>query len=552
MPLLEGRTLQEQHLPLRAAVATLRDIALAIAHAHAHGVLHRDLKPGNILLTESGQAFVLDFGLAFLRQEEGKVSRPGDIFGTAAYMPPEQARGDAGAAAPAADVYGLGATLYHAVTGQAPFAGSGAGEIAAKVLTQDPVPPRRLRRNLDRRLIAILSRAMEKEPRRRYPSAEALAEDLRRWLHGGSVLAKPEGPLGRLQRWGVRHPARATTALFGIVALGLGIAQVRGQSERTAALGAIGSMREMAALSLENALRLRRAGDLAGMHLALPPVLQAYERARVAGAATAEVEHIMGQMYRALLANDTALAFQERALTREPNLAPALYERAVLLAARYGEEAQRRFNWRENELRDDRTALPPSATALRARILADGRRLEQLPWGGTQALAARGFVAFHDGHFEQARQAFAHVIDSEPNREEAWLMLGRSLVRLNRQKDAHRVFTAGIERDKGFLPLRLGRCFVRANALDRQSAILDADATLLMDPASSEARLCRGTARMYLGHDEIFKGQDALATLALAEADLSAVLVQEGIRVDVLWARGVVRRYRAMWRLRRA
>jgi tetratricopeptide (TPR) repeat protein len=554
MPLLEGKTLAEARLTARMAITTVRTVALAIEYAHTQGVLHRDLKPGNILLDRAGQPFVLDFGLAFLREEEAKVTRPGDVFGTAAYLAPEQARGDAAPPTPATDVYGLGATLYHAITGRPPFAGRGVGEIAARVITEDPVPPHRLVAGVDKRLELVITKAMDKDPSRRYATAAAFAEDLRRLLDGEQISVHREGPLARLVRASARRPALTAAVVLAVIALGLVAAQARGRAERAAA---VESMRDMATVSLEAALRLRRAGDLAGMRLTLPRVLQAYERARSRGAATAEVEHIMGRMYRALLDNDTALAFQERALAREPNLAPALYERAVLLAARYGQAARTRLNWRGTEKRED-VALQPEEQALRERVLADFRRLETLPIAKTQALVVRAFVAFHDLEHEHARRMLADVVAREPEREEAWLMLGRSLVRLNLMNEADRAFTDGLAHDRGFLPLLLGRCQVRAHLRSPGSlldAITDADTVLALDLGSSEAsnyaRVCRGLARMFQGHEQMVKGQDPTANFRSSEDDYSAVLAQPNPGTEAIWGRGTLRRYRAMFNLRR-
>ncbi len=549
MPLIEGHTLTDTHLAPREAISILKTIALAIDYAHSQGVLHRDLKPGNILIDPKGQPFVLDFGLAFLREEEAKVTRPGDIFGTAAYLAPEQARGDAAPPTPATDVYGLGATLYHAITGRPPFDGPGVGAIAAHVVTDEPLAPHRLIAGIDRRLELVIAHAMKKDPAHRYASAAAFAEDLRRLQTGEPVSVHREVFVTRLLRSGARRPAWAVSIVFALIAVSLLALQARDRRERAAA---VESMSEMAQVSLESALRLRRAGDLVGMRLTLPRVLQAYERARSRGAATAEIEHVMGRMYRAMLDDDTALEFQQRALARAPNLAPALYERAILLAGRYGRMADSRLNWRGTEKREGQ--LPPESLALRQSIVADFKQLQTLSLGQIEAQIVGAYLAFHDGDYARARQTLATIVASEPEREESWLMLGRTLVRLNLQVEAEAAFTEGLAHDRGFVPILLGRCQVRAHLRNSAGAVTDADTVLSLGPgtrhATNAAYLCRGIARMFLAHELMVSGRDPQATYDQSEADFANVLAQPNPDIEAIWARGTLLRYRAMAKLR--
>ena len=173
-------------------------VARAIAYAHRCGVIHRDLKPANVLLDQRGNPRVTDFGLVKKVQGDSNLTGSGQIMGTPSYMAPEQARGSRGKIGPAADTYSLGATLYALVTGRPPFQAATAIDTMLMVINDEPVPPRRLNASLPRDLETICLKCLEKDPRTRYSSAEALAEDLDRWLRGEPILRGPsQSPSGR-------------------------------------------------------------------------------------------------------------------------------------------------------------------------------------------------------------------------------------------------------------------------------------------------------------------------------------------------------------------
>lgn len=228
MDLIPGPSLAEATRdapwPARRAAELTARLADAVQHAHARGVLHRDLKPTNILLDAAGAPRIADFGLARALDDEHPPTLAGQVLGTPGYLAPEQARGEAGVG-PAADVYGLGAVLFHLLTGRAPFVAAGAAEALALVLEAEPLSPRVLNPAVPPDLAAVCLRCLGKAPRGRYPSAAALAEDLDRFLAGRPTLARPAGPVERLVRWSRREPRLA--ALLAVcaallVAAGLG------------------------------------------------------------------------------------------------------------------------------------------------------------------------------------------------------------------------------------------------------------------------------------------------------------------------------------------
>jgi WD40 repeat protein/Tfp pilus assembly protein PilF len=189
----------------RADAALLAKVARAVDYAHRRGILHRDLKPGNILLDEDGEPLVSDFGLARRLDETGSLVS-GAIEGTAAYMSPEQARGTRGSLDVTADVYALGAVLYELLTGQPPFRGMNDVETLLQVINLNPTPPRAIDPSIERDLEVICLKCLEKEPGRRYETAAALAEDLENWLAGRTIDARPAGSGERFVRWCRRNP----------------------------------------------------------------------------------------------------------------------------------------------------------------------------------------------------------------------------------------------------------------------------------------------------------------------------------------------------------
>jgi WD40 repeat protein/Tfp pilus assembly protein PilF len=196
-------------LPPGEAARLVEQLARAVGYAHGRQVLHRDLKPANVLLTGDGIPKIADFGLARLLSGGEDLTRTGVILGTPSYMSPEQARGGSEPVGPATDVYALGAILYECLTGRPPFKGVTELETLTQVADVDPVSPRQLQPAVPRDLETIVLKCLRKDPGHRYPSALALAEDLRRFQAGQPVVARPVGTLERTWRWCRRHPAVA-------------------------------------------------------------------------------------------------------------------------------------------------------------------------------------------------------------------------------------------------------------------------------------------------------------------------------------------------------
>jgi serine/threonine protein kinase len=198
----------------RRAAELLETLARAVHHAHRREIVHRDLKPANVLLTRDGVPKVADFGLAKQLETEGEhLTRSGAIMGTPSYMAPEQAEGKTKHIGPAADVYALGAILYEMLTGRPPFRAETPLDTILQVVSEEPVPPRRLQSKVPRDLETICLKCLEKRPAQRYPSAKALADDLRRFLNGEPIHARILGVVGRAWNWAKTHPGYSVAAV---------------------------------------------------------------------------------------------------------------------------------------------------------------------------------------------------------------------------------------------------------------------------------------------------------------------------------------------------
>lgn len=426
MQYVAGETLESEarRMTREEIVTAVRDAALAVHAAHTIGLVHRDLKPGNIMI-ERGQdgaskTFVLDFGLAKEVSSDGSTVE-GSVLGTPAYMAPEQAAGDPRRIDRRTDVYGLGATLYHALSGAPPFEGRSVAVLHA-VLTADPRPLRARDPAISPDLEAVAHTCLEKDPARRYPSARALAADLDRYLRGEPVTARRVSAARRIARLARRHLAATLVAIAAVLALsGLGAAWIR---DRVAARDRAAAVRRFTeeADAIEAAVRL---SHLAPLHdtrperLAIGARLAGIERELAEQPDFPGLSHeALGRGYLALYELDAARAHLDQAWQlgeRRAALAfalartyGALYARALTAARRVADPALRA------------EAVRAAEQELRAPAL-DFLRASHDPPGASPELL-RGYLAFFEGRHDEA---LAHARDAA--RERPWLHEARSL-----------------------------------------------------------------------------------------------------------------------------
>ena len=257
MGLVEGGQLdavgKSEPIPIRHAAELIAKLARTLSYAHEHGILHRDIKPGNILLDATGEPHLTDFGLARLVETESSVTRTMEVLGTPSYMAPEQAVGNNAGVTSATDIYGLGALFYQLLTGHPPFAAGTTYETVRLVLDTEPRHPRLWNRKIDRDLATICLKCLDKDPPRRYSSALALAEDLERWLKHEPIRARRTGLVIRGKKWVRRNPSIAVmAAMLLVLAVPLGVMIWKNESEGSAASNPAPPEKSIAVLPFSN------------------------------------------------------------------------------------------------------------------------------------------------------------------------------------------------------------------------------------------------------------------------------------------------------------
>jgi tetratricopeptide (TPR) repeat protein len=480
------------------------------------------------------------------------------------------------------DVYSLGATLYYLLTGQDPYKDDSFLEMLSKIQTVEPVSIRRLNAKVAADIETIVAKAMTKEPARRYASAAEFAADIRRFLSGEPILARPPSIIYRMTRRIRKNPLPYVLGAGAIIASAVALqiwlvsiaeshrmqeeqrqADERLQLERESALE---MLRQTASTSLSIALDLRRKGFLEPMSRSKELLENAYQRAVQRSADKAEVHYLMGRMHRALMQDEKALEYQEKALAKDPRYPPALYERAVLNVKQYIRRCREAFEElraqettpRSGSVRihaptlEDAERLNPKLAQWRSAIVADlealGKATEKSDWiTPANVLAAEGILLTVGAHAGEAQKKLLEAVKIDPNLEEAWEALGQLALNnaeyARAKEDREHWFekavqwlSEGHEHDQGYVPLLLARAdalIQRARAriqyggelsADYKDAEADLTEVLRLDSNNAGAYARRGLVRANRAYYLPSPNQDPLTEFAAAESDLSKSL----------------------------
>jgi WD40 repeat protein len=442
--------------PLAAAeaAALVEALARAMEAAHKKGVVHRDLKPANVLLAEDGTPKITDFGLA-RKIDEASQTASGALVGTPSYMAPEQAGGKTGRVGPLCDVYSLGAILYECLTGRPPFKAATQLDTLRQVVSDDPVAPARLNPRVPRDLDTVCLKCLQKDPARRYPSARELADDLRRYLNGEPVRARPVGPAGRLVKWVRRRPAVAALSGLLLVVVAGAFAAV------LAALHQANEQRQRADEQRRQAEERQEQLRVANGDLTREQIVRvaaegdAREQAKAALAARDDAQ-------RNGYFNGIGLAAE---LARDGDLARA---REVLAGC---PAAYRSWEWDylDRLCRGERRALPDQAGAVAALAFSPDGKYVAVGSGGylAQAAGKEGSVTLYQA--DDGRQVFRVAQPGgTASRAVAFSPDGRHLALLDGQAAVRVYRVPGGEPERGFKPPEgnlIGLGYTRAGRL---------------------------------------------------------------------------------------
>ena len=492
----------------RRIAEILCDVARAITHAHEAGIIHRDIKPHNIMVDLQGRPHVMDFGVARDISARQQITRTGQIMGTPAFMAPEQADANKKGQGPWTDIYALGALLYRALTGRPPFQADNQISLIKMVLTEDPIPPRRLRPRIPPDLETITLKCLEKDPDRRYPSAAAVADELERFLAGSSIQARPVGWSMRTVRWIRRNQLVSLTILAMVVVSTCAMVAVMSVSQK---------QRELEAALLEERSRPRaeeetREEEPITATEATPLRRQPQETAAAQRPTQPDLEPStssgwFNRAYARAKRGDQAGAIEDysKALDLDPRNAQAWNNRGGQRAA-MGEldgaitdfskaiEFDQRLvqAWtNRGKVRGDKGDLDGS--------IADITRAIEIDPAYPIAWHYRGMTRLAKKDYDGAIADFTQAIDIKPNYQVAWYRRGRARRLKGDFHGAIADFSQAIGLDPSGPLAWNGRGLVRQAHRDLDGAIADFTRAIEIDPQYNSAWLNRGNALMTKG-----------------------------------------------------
>jgi len=520
MQLIEGRTLRAMKKPdPRDAARWVRDAALAVDYAHQTGIVHRDLKPENIMVERGTversnggaveRVFVMDFGLARSVHDKSTLTATGVILGTPAYMPPEQARGDAAAIDARSDVYGLGATLYDLLAGRPPFQGPTVYDLVMKVINDEPPPPRGVERELE----TILLKCLEKDPRQRYPSARALADDLTRWLDGEPIAAHAPSLFYRLRkRVAKRRGIYAAVALAVLAVLAV-LAPLlwRASAGRARAEDELRLWERISGVMADAEVYASK-GHVKRALARLDEGIAACE-AQLRRREFATAHYFVGRLQRLRHRPAEAQRALDRALELDPALGEASLERGLLAVDQYNQTLeQMRWGGRGAAAIEELERAYPELRRLKERAIAD----LAVPFGHSSYFKqvdrryGRAVLTLLRGDEPRAKRELEAVVADEPLHWQALVTLAWIAQRAGDHDEAIRHASEAVRNHGGIAAARLTRMISLLAKADNQPRAPDAarwrrealdDMNALVEAWPPQARifLYRGIAHMFAG-----------------------------------------------------
>ncbi len=473
-------------------VRLVRDAARALETAHVQGIVHRDLKPANLMI-EGDRVYVMDFGLAKQTTAGAGLSVSGMAIGTPAYMPPEQARGEVRAVDARSDVYALGATLYDLIAGSPPFAGEQAIDVLMRVVSEEPVPLRRLRPDVDSDIETIVMKCIEKEPGRRYDSARALAADLDRWVEGEPIAARRASYAYRFGKTLRKRRAVLGALAFGLIAAVVGLVGLQAREiSKSRAMERARVHLERARRSVEQLrLRVRRPYDRAELRTLARGVEADADLALAEAPGLPEALLAKSTACELSWDRDRALEFVQQAIRASPDFATAYLDR-VRLRLRLYEHARRSRQTAEL------MPLTDEARALRASLEADLARVAVGSRDSTELLFGKALMAYADLSPAEAESHLAKYLDVVPEDGRAHYYRGRALHDARRTRESEKEATRAIECDWGDPDARQLRAAIRSDRRDYAGAVEDLDVGIGVEPARSAIWASRAAAKCLL------------------------------------------------------
>ncbi len=511
MDLIRGGSLQDamsrRRLPQRDRIAVLEQVARAVHAAHENGIIHRDLKPGNVMLESDGRPVITDFGLARAVDRTTRLTREGAAVGTPHYMAPEQVRGQTQAVGPHTDVYSLGVMLYELICDAVPFSGASVAAVYGSILTDDPRP---MRPGTPQELKTVCLKAMEREPERRYASAQTLAEDLGCWLSGRPITARPASTIRRVVVQARRHRAAIVVGAAVFVALAAVLAyversreadeQARRQREEKARRDEAVKHVELGRERLD-AARLalyRRGSDLRDRHAKIQEAIALFEKA---APLVPEAHYHVGRAHAMLygeLSDDAEFAAADAAfraaLARRADFALARLGRGLLYAERVADELIVAFFAGE-----DLANPPPERRALCDTAAAElGAALRERAGTPRDQHAAEIALAVSRGEFDRAVEMCGAGWEAYDAEE---FLVMRSRLRLFRRDYDAALSDARTAREKqanmpGAIACEYSCLFMTAQ-FDESLRVMDE--YLRLHPEHAPTLLTRAMAQSYAG-----------------------------------------------------